>query len=98
MPDIGGVWFFHIYYDNKLDKPLKIYNSCTLIDSFAIDGYTCKTGLFFSEERELYFIGEAKNVDYESPIVKVDFDTDQISKLTNHGEDKYINDLAFYEF
>ncbi|MEN8194848.1 MAG: hypothetical protein ABFS12_18650 [Bacteroidota bacterium] len=84
-----------VYYNN-LENKLNLFQNGSQISSVILSGYGCDVGLSLVNENEFYFIGESRTVDDEGIIVKVDFNKNNVTKLTNHGEDKFIVDSKFY--
>lgn len=88
---------YHIYY-NYSDEQLKLYEENELISTADINRYVCEIGLYLTEGNELYLIGESKEIDDEGVIIKVNFDSNHLTKLTNHGEDKFISNFMYYDY
>lgn len=84
-----------VYY-NYLENKLNLFQNGSQISSITLNGYGCDVGLSLVNENEFYFVGESRTVDDEGLIVKVDFSANKATKLTNHGEDKFIVDSKFY--
>ena len=84
-----------VYYNNEENK-LKLFKYGSQIYSVKLNGYGCDAGLSLLDGNEFYFVGESRTVDDEGLIVKVDFGANKATKLTNHGENKFIMDSKFY--
>lgn len=84
-----------VYYNN-VDNKLELFKNGSQINSVKLNGYGCDVGLSLVNGNEFYFIGESRTVDDEGLIVKVDFSANKATKLTNHGENKFIMDSKFY--
>lgn len=84
-----------VYY-NISEKSLNLFHNGSQISSVILSGYRCSAGLSLDNENDFYFIGESSTVDDEGVLVKVDFSAKKITRLTNHGEDKFIVDAKFY--
>ena len=89
--DVGKVCY------NYNNKELKLYINNTMISTIEIKNYLCDSGLNLTSNYEMYLIAESNIVDDESVILKVNFNTKTIECLTNHGEDKFINDARYYQ-
>jgi len=85
-----------VYYNFSDRKKFTLFKDGVQISSLFIDAYVCEAGLALTEQKDFYFAGESTQIADEGVIVKVNFDTNQISKLTNHGENHFIIDCIFY--
>ncbi|MBN2411224.1 hypothetical protein JXQ31_05980 [candidate division KSB1 bacterium] len=75
---------------------LVLYQNDEMQKSITMSTYKCDAGLYLSEDYILYFVGEVG--DDEGGFFKADFNTGYITKLTNHDENNFLVDFAFYNF
>ena len=65
-----------------------------MINSVNIPDYDFDGGIYLSDDKIFYFVGEIG--DDEGCIIKVNFKNGNITKLTNHNEDNFISDSRYY--
>ena len=83
-------WVYYNYVENKFE----LFRNGSQISSLVLDGYVCDAGLSLINENVLYFVGSAGND--ESVLIKVDFNSGKVEKLTNHSQNNFIVDYVFY--
>ena len=84
--------FIHCAEENRL----ALYQNDELKKSITMSDCKCEAGLYLSDDYILYFVGEFG--DDEGGFFKADFNKGNITKLTQHDEDNFIVDFAFYNF
>ncbi len=89
---------YRVTYNFEEEKQLKLFEGDVLLKAISVNKYACGRGLFLTGENELYILAQAFNIDDEHVMIKVNFNSGKVSRLTNHGEDHFMIDIVFYDY
>ncbi len=87
---------YKIFY-NYVDNKVNLFKNGSQIKSVALTNYGCDSGLSLVNDNVFYFVGKVRGSNDEGMLGKVDFTSGKITKLTNHGINKFITDYVIYK-